>query len=204
MAEHNISILYFDGKGRAEGARLILAAAGKKYEDVRFSEEEWPKYKPLAPFGQCPLLKVDGKYYAQSPAIKAYLAREFGFHGKTNLESLAIDQIVNLVEDYTTVCVGAIFTESEPEKSKAKEKNAEAAPKFKDNLEKLLKDSKSGYFVGDRLTLADIVVFDVFTGMCSSGVSIDDGHPLLKKNIGLVRSNKNIAAYEASRKVTPW
>jgi len=75
MANSKLKLVYFDGKGRAEVARLILAAAGKEYEDIRLAEENWntdTKYKPLAPFGQVPFLDVDGKIYAQSLAIKNF------------------------------------------------------------------------------------------------------------------------------------
>lgn len=38
-------LTYFNGKGRAEAARLMFAAAGQKYEDVRIKSEDWPKVK---------------------------------------------------------------------------------------------------------------------------------------------------------------
>lgn len=60
MANAKIRLISFDGKGRGELARLLLAAGGKKYEDVRFSFEEWPKFKPSTPYGQAPALEVDG------------------------------------------------------------------------------------------------------------------------------------------------
>ncbi len=34
-------IVYFDGRGRAEISRMILTAAGVKFEDVRV--KDWPK-----------------------------------------------------------------------------------------------------------------------------------------------------------------
>jgi prostaglandin-H2 D-isomerase / glutathione transferase len=37
---------YFDGRGRAELSRLIFAAAGVQYEDVRIDHEKWPTIKP--------------------------------------------------------------------------------------------------------------------------------------------------------------
>ena len=37
---------YFNLRARGELIRLIFAEAGEKYEDKRFSFEEWPKHKP--------------------------------------------------------------------------------------------------------------------------------------------------------------
>ena len=37
---------YFNGRGRGECSRLLFAAAGQKFEDVRLQFEDWPKVKP--------------------------------------------------------------------------------------------------------------------------------------------------------------
>ena len=41
-----MKLTYFNGKGRAEPARLILAQAGVEYEDIRIEFNEWPALKP--------------------------------------------------------------------------------------------------------------------------------------------------------------
>jgi len=51
-------LYYFDIRGLGEIIRLLFAAADKKYEDVRFSRDKWPEYKPKAPFGQAPFLEI--------------------------------------------------------------------------------------------------------------------------------------------------
>ena len=39
-------IYYFDSAGLGEILRLMLADQGIDFEDVRFNQEDWPKYKP--------------------------------------------------------------------------------------------------------------------------------------------------------------
>ena len=40
-----IKVVYFDLRARGEPIRLVLEAAGRKYEDVRISFDEWPSLK---------------------------------------------------------------------------------------------------------------------------------------------------------------
>ena len=47
---------YFNARGRAEGIRLIFAQAGQKFEDHRYTYEEWAKLKSQMPLGQIPVL----------------------------------------------------------------------------------------------------------------------------------------------------
>lgn len=205
MANAQLSLYYFDGKGRAETTRLILTAAGKDFTDIRFSAEQWPEYKGMSPFGQCPFIKVDDKIYGESLAINAFVAKEFGFYGKTNLESLEIDQVTQLVEDLTIFCVDVLHMENGEEKNKAIEKTKiDQSPKFLNFFEKLLKENGTGYFVGNRLTLADIAVFDVITGMLEGYVDVNDSYPLLQKNVELVRGHSKIGPYVASRPITEY
>ncbi len=45
MPGNKIKLTYFNLRGRAEIARLILAQAGVEYEDRRIQREEWPAMK---------------------------------------------------------------------------------------------------------------------------------------------------------------
>ena len=60
MAEYKL--YYFDMRGRAEIIRHVFAAAGQKYEDIRFPREKWTEYKPKAPFGQYLFIEVVFQY----------------------------------------------------------------------------------------------------------------------------------------------
>lgn len=56
MAQYKL--YYFEFKARAEVVRLVFAAAGQKYEDIRFPRDKWPEFKPKAPLGQAPFLEI--------------------------------------------------------------------------------------------------------------------------------------------------
>lgn len=66
-------LVYFNIRGRGEVIRLVFAAAGQKFEDHRIEHEQWPEYKPKAPFGACPWLEIHDNGHvtnlAQSIAI---------------------------------------------------------------------------------------------------------------------------------------
>ena len=41
-----VKLVYHEGRGRAEVTRLLLAAGGIDYENVRITEEQWKDMKP--------------------------------------------------------------------------------------------------------------------------------------------------------------
>ncbi|CAL1528870.1 unnamed protein product [Lymnaea stagnalis] len=206
MLGNKLRLIYFDIRSRAEVSRLLLAAAGQEYEDVRISHEEWADEKPKTPFGQVPVLEVNGKKYAQSVAIVTYLAREFGLYGQTNLDGLEIDQIVQLNQDFRNKAVTALREPDETRKAELLQNVKEVeGPKYLGFLEKLLKESGTGYFVGESLTLADISTYDnvyAFSvrGPLWSWPDPDSKYPLLQENYNRVENVERIKAYLANRK----
>lgn len=51
------------------------------------------------PFGQVPVLEVDGKKINQSTAICRWLAKQHGLAGKNDWEALEIDAAVDTIHD---------------------------------------------------------------------------------------------------------
>ncbi|GMT22817.1 hypothetical protein PFISCL1PPCAC_14114, partial [Pristionchus fissidentatus] len=93
-------LTYYDARGRAEIARQLFHLGGVAFEDKRISQEDWPAIKKSMPFAQIPVLEVDGKPLPQSYAIYRYLAKEFGFAGKTSFEAAWVDAIADQFKDY--------------------------------------------------------------------------------------------------------
>ena len=56
-----MKVIYFNGYGKAEAMRMLLAHAKVEFEDVRINKEDWPKYKAdnaeQLEFGQVPALQ---------------------------------------------------------------------------------------------------------------------------------------------------
>ncbi|KAK6993690.1 S-crystallin SL11 [Biomphalaria glabrata] len=203
-APTNLKLVYFNGRGRAEVSRLILVAAGEQFEDVRL-ETFLPEDKAKTPFGQLPVLEIDGKMYAQSVAIATYLAREFGFYGETNLDALRIDEIVQLTQEIMNAAYTAYFYEPDENKQAEliRELQEKQFPRYLGYYEKLLKDSGTSYFVGNSLTLADLIVYDAVFSFLQRAYSID-GFPRVEALCQLVESLPNIQTYVAQREKTPF
>ncbi|KAK3784175.1 hypothetical protein RRG08_001484 [Elysia crispata] len=175
----------------------------QEFEDIRVPREDWPALKPNTPFGQMPMLEVDGVKIGQTVAIANYLGREFGLYGKTNMESCKVDQVVCLVQDFLIAIVKAMFEKDEAKKAELmKVHTEEVVPNFLGLFEKLLKQNGTGYFVGSTVTLADLFVYDLTWNMVKNAPTFLDGHPLLKQNHNKVGSVPQIKAYVDARKHT--
>merc|ERR1712212_1297066 len=130
-----IKLTYFNLRARAEPARLVLAYAGAKYDDVRLpapwdNPKPWAALKPTTPYGQCPLLEWDGEEIAQSMAITRFLAAQFGLKGRNNVEGAQVEEL-----------------------------NKSAVLPMLQSVEKRLISRGGQFLVGNNISLADIHLF---------------------------------------------
>lgn len=98
-----LKLIYFDIQGVAEKVRLTLALGGIPFEDERVAFEAWPAMKPTTPYGNLPLLSIDGgEPMAQSDAMLRYcgaLATQKGVKLYAPEDMLAIEEALGLVSD---------------------------------------------------------------------------------------------------------
>ncbi|CAJ0914413.1 unnamed protein product, partial [Mesorhabditis belari] len=158
MVHYKLS--YFPIRALAETARQLFALANVDFEDDRVPREQWPDFKPKTPFGQMPVLEVDGKALAQSRAIYRYLAKKFGFAGKDDWESAQIDAWADQFVDYNNelrpyFVVVAGFGEGDKEKLYA-DVVEPAREKFLPLVAKQLKENGSGFLVGSKVSWVDL------------------------------------------------
>ncbi|VDM80531.1 unnamed protein product [Strongylus vulgaris] len=104
-------LMYFNARGTAEVIRQIFVLANEKFEDIRYTFDEWPQHKQEMPFGQMPVLEIDGQKLAQSFAIARFLAKKFGFNlnnalillglaPKCPFEEALVDSIMDQYKDF--------------------------------------------------------------------------------------------------------
>lgn len=185
MSAPQLKLHYFSLAGRAEATRLVLTLGGVPFEDVHVSD--WPSLKPSMPFGQLPVLEVDGKKLAQSGAIERYAAKLAGLMPEDAWEAALADQAAFVWGDV----IEAIFhpfiaTPAEQRAAMLKELLTTGAVKPKlEALEKLLSQLPGEYVAGPKLTWADIHVFTglsvAMSGMLPGlGMEMVDPYPATK------------------------
>ena len=109
----SLKLKYFNARGAAEVARVLLALGGLEYSDHRyaidrkegggFSTPEFTADKEsgalAANLNRAPLLLVDEQPVGQSKAMERYIASQGGLMGSSALEAAIIDSIAEHVRD---------------------------------------------------------------------------------------------------------
>ena len=102
----------WDGPGRAEPARLAFAIKKVAFEDVLLTGATWSPLKPSTPWGQVPLLEVDGQMLSQTGVILSYLGRELGLYPADAFAAAKVDEFCDTIEECVNVCLAASFGKS--------------------------------------------------------------------------------------------
>ncbi|EGT48450.1 hypothetical protein CAEBREN_13564 [Caenorhabditis brenneri] len=199
-------LTYFDVRGLAEPARLLFHLAGVEFEDKRvdFGSGEWEKLKDKTPFGQMPVLSVDGFDIPQSAAIIRYLSKKFGFAGKTPEEQAWADAIVDQFKDFFGEFRKYIIAQRGNKSVEELEKvKAEVVKPAQDSyfkiLNGILEKSKSGYLVGEGITFADLVIAENLETLGKYGFFKESEHPKLAALKQKVYGHAALKGYLASR-----
>ncbi|XP_067008875.2 glutathione S-transferase [Anabrus simplex] len=197
-------LIYFNLRGLGEPIRFLFLYGGIEFEDIRIEFEDWPKVKESTPYGKLPYIDVDGKRITQSTAIARYVAKLVGLVGKDDLEDLEIDSVVDTLIDLKDVQVAYYYEEDETIKQKKKKEIAvnETVPQFLSKLDARVKEN-GGYFVGGKLTWADIY-FAAYheTTNLFAGENVIGKYPHLLAVADKVYAIPAIKAWIAKRPVT--
>jgi len=200
-----IKLTYYNGKGRAETARLVLAYAGKEYDDHRIVPEDMATLKPSLPFGQLPILEYEGTTISQSMAIARFLAREYGLAGQNALEEAKIDETVDAITDFQNALYATHFERDEEiKKEKLKKVLEETIPQTLGNLEKRLEKRGGQYFSGNGMSWAELHFLQIMEMVLSVNAVALDSFPKLKSLYERVQKIPNIENWLNTRPKTDF
>nr|CAX72409.1 Glutathione S-Transferase [Schistosoma japonicum] len=163
MACGHVKLIYFNGRGRAEPIRMILVAAGVEFEDERIEFQDWPKIKPTIPGGRLPIVKItdkrgDVKMMSESLAIARFIARKHNMMGDTDDEYYIIEKMIGQVEDVESEYHKTLMKPPEEKEKISKEILNGKVPFLLQAICETLKESTGNLTVGDKVTLADVVL----------------------------------------------
>jgi len=174
---------------RAETSRLALFIGGIEFEDFRPTREEITKMKTdgTFPFGQFPVLQVNGKTIAQTGAIARFCGKLSGLYPtKDDFAAAKVDEVIDLATDITNQMRPALReTDSKLRLEMRMELSRTVLPLWLGFLEKLLRDNgDTGFFVGKSISVADLAIWRLcawISGGIIDGIptNLMEGFPLL-------------------------
>ncbi|KAK7148042.1 hypothetical protein R3I93_012374 [Phoxinus phoxinus] len=153
---------YFNGRGKMESIRWLLAAAGVEFEEVFLTKRE--HYEKLVNdgalmFQQVPLVEIDGMQLVQSRAILNYIAGKYNLYGKDLKERALIDMYSEGTNDLMELISMSFLTPPENKQKSLDNIEQKAKERFLPVFEKGL--ANSHFLVGNQLSRADVHLLEV-------------------------------------------
>lgn len=174
---------YFDGRGRMEHIRWLLAAAGVEFEEQFLkTRDDLARLRNDGSlmFQQVPMVEIDGMKLVQTRAILNYIASKYNLYGKDVKERAIIDMYTEGVADLDElVLYYPYLPPGEKEASLAKIKD-KARNRYFPAYEKVLKSHGQDYLVGNRLSRADVYLVQILYHVEELDPGAVDNFPLLK------------------------
>jgi len=209
MSEYKLH--YFNFRAKAELIRLVFAAAGQEYRDLRYKLPNAPDSgltlewnsdaKELMPLGQMPVLEVDGQKFCQQSAIARFLAKRFGLMGDDELQAFKVDMVVETMWPDVATKVWKIFYEKdEDKKTEIKEQATKTLP---DLLDKIAQWVEGDFVLGAKLSLADLAILDVMS-VVNKFLPEFEPPEAIKKVLKNVNENAGIKKWLESRPVSEY
>lgn len=199
-----LKLTYFDFHGgRAEPARLALHIGGIAFEDHRFSFPEFAEVRKPTPFGQVPVLQVNGVQVTQCDSILRYVGKLAGLYPTDPLQALFCDEVMFVVEE-AGMKIGPTFRMAGEEQKAARLALVNGSmPQYLGWLQSQLLAHGGTYFADNRLTVADLKVFVDVRGLNSGRLDhiptdlVEKVAPALNAHMQRIAQTPAVAAYYA-------
>jgi glutathione S-transferase len=228
----DLTLGYWGIRGLAQPIRFLLVTEGVSFSEVRLGvaedgsqlnetdeDEDWAKVRSTLdmPFPNLPyLIDVSQNppiHLSQSNAILRYLARRFDYYGDTDSERTEIDVLQEEAYDFRNQIVGTAYTLGEGYSAAYENFSTRILPGYLDSFETYLNNrNQKNYFVGNRLSLVDFVLYELFwqmTLMVPNSIS-QSNRPTLYAYIQTFEKTPEILTYQSSENYiaspinSPW
>lgn len=210
----NLSLVYLPLPGRAEPIRIALELEGLPYNYEVMMCSDFLRQQETLPFGQLPILRVkeDGvtTVIAQSNSILRLVGRLGGGKGGTYpidpLEAAKVDEVMDAVQDIYALIAPTLKERDHERKLAMRQALVQTSlPKWLGYLERKLKINGTGYFVGNKLTAADLMcnqLINWLTAGVLEGIpaNIVDTYMYLRDVPSRVNLHEKVIAYHKARR----
>ncbi|XP_008055879.1 glutathione S-transferase A3 isoform X1 [Carlito syrichta] len=174
---------YFNGRGRMESIRWLLAAAGVEFEEKFLeSAEDLDRLRNDGSlmFQQVPMVEIDGMKLVQTRAILNYIASKYNLYGKDVKERALIDMYIEGMTDLNEMILLLPLTPPDQKDAKVALIKERTTNRYFPAFEKVLKSHGQDYLVGNRLSRADIQLVELLYEVEEVDPSLIANFPLLK------------------------
>ncbi|XP_030054812.1 glutathione S-transferase 3 [Microcaecilia unicolor] len=174
---------YFNGRGRMESIRWLLATAGVEFEERFFTTRE--QYEKILCdgvllFQQVPMVEIDGMKLVQTKAILNYIAEKYNLHGKTLKEKAFIDMYSEGAYDLMVLIMAYPFLSPAEKEKQLDLISKRATDRYFPVFEKVLKDHGQNFLVGNQLSMADVQLLEAILMVEEKKADILSGFPVLQ------------------------
>lgn len=212
--ETTLRLHYFPLPGRAGPIRDVLHMSRMAFEDVHLPFDRFREQKAAGtlPFSSYPAIEVTTPAgvvsSTQSNAILRYIGRQTGLYPVDDpLRALKVDEALDFGEDINQSITPSIAEQNPERRAEMRKLLAEVTlPRMARLLEQLLvANGRTGFVVGDALTIADLKLWWVAERLTNGSVdgipkTMLDGLPAVaawRKNIAAIREARLPAAGSA-------
>lgn len=196
----NLKLVYFPVRAKAEMIRMALAYGNIAYEEVSpatFYGKSWGEgAKAEAPFGQLPVLVVDGFQLAQSGAIMRYVAGLAGLVPADPLAAAKCDAVFEASQDMAgSNPIVNVFKGEQFE-----EKKRSYVATFPGLLQNLARQLGSGpFFFGTTPYYCDLAVYHILSNARLLEPTCLDQHSSMTKFMKAVETLPGVEKYLSQR-----
>ncbi|XP_058518199.1 glutathione S-transferase alpha I-like [Ochotona princeps] len=174
---------YYNGRGRMESIRWLLAAAGVEFEEKFIQTREdlnRIKNDESYMFQQVPMVEIDGMKLVQTRAILNYVSNKHNLYGKDMKERALIDMYAEGVADLNEMILVFPIQPPDVKETKLAEIKEKAKNRYFPAFEKVLKSHGQDYLVGNKLSKADILLVEALYNVEELDSSAITNFPLLQ------------------------